>query len=529
MALAAVPSMLMLSTNTYITTDIAAVPLLWIVPLALYLLTFILAFARRQILPPWLLSLIMPIVFIPSILAVVREETRAMTIVPVHLLTFFVAALSCHSELARRRPAAEHLTDFYLSMAAGGALGGLFNTLLAPLIFSEATEYPLGLVLACVVRPPVAIFRNAATVTGTSRRATGDRFTGSRLKHILSEALDIAVPITIGWLLFFLYNRAQLKGISEFSWQGILHIFALPFGLWLLTLAKPFRLALGLAAIFIAGEFMGQSSQNIVHTERTFFGIHEVHDEGWQFKLMNGTTNHGTQLKSPQLRCRPTSYYHSSGPIGQLFTSFTGMYTKFNVGVVGLGTAGLAPYAYAGQRWTFYEINPAVERIARDRRFFTYLSDCISSYDVVIGDARLRIAAIPDGTHDLIILDAFSSDAIPAHLLTREAMAMYFRKLRPGGLVAIHISNRYLDLEPMLAAVARDAQLVSRISNDDDVTNNERIEGKLSSTWVVLARAADDFGPIDTDRRWSPLALQPEVSAWTDDFSDVVGLIDFSS
>jgi spermidine synthase len=526
MALAAVPSMLMLSTNTYITTDIAAVPLLWIIPLALYLLTFILAFSPRQIVSPWVLSLAMPIVFIPSVLTVLREETAAMTVIPVHLATLFVAALACHSELARRRPSPEHLTDFYLSISAGGAVGGLFNTLVAPLVFRETTEYPLALVLACLLRTPVPIFRNASRTGKTAgTRAPSSR---PRLKHAVTESLDVVAPVVIGVLLLFLHDRAVRQGINEFSLKGLAHVYALPFGLWLLTLARPFRLALGLAALFIAGEFIRPTGPNVLHTERTFFGIHEVFDAGWEVKLLNGTTNHGTQLKNPALRCRATSYYHSSGPIGQLFASFTGSYTKFDVGVVGLGAAVLAPYAHAGQRWTFYEINPAIERIARDRRYFTYLADCITDFQVVIGDARLRLDAAPDGAHDFIVLDAFSSDAIPVHLLTREAIGVYFRKLRPGGLVALHISNRYLDLEPVLAAVARDAGLVARIADDNDVSNQERMEGKLSSTWVVLARDEQDLGPIAGSSRWVPTTPRTDVNAWTDDFSDVVKLLDLS-
>jgi hypothetical protein len=531
MALAAVPSMLMLSTNTYVTTDIAAVPLLWIIPLAIYLLTFILAFAPRQIIQPWALSLVMPLVLIPSVLAVVREETRAMTIIPVHLLTFFVAALSCHSELARRRPAREDLTDFYLSMSAGGAIGGLFTTLLAPLLFIQTTEYPLGLVLACLMRTPVPLFRAgptgnlhdeaASTPMGRSRRR--------QVRRLVSLALDVALPVAIGWLLIFLYNRANASGISEFSGRGLAYIFAAPFALWLFGLSRPIRLALGLAAIFVASGLTRDSGQNVLHAERTFFGTHEVLDEGWEIKLLNGTTNHGTQLKSPDLRCRPTSYYHTTSPIGQLFGSFTGLYTKFDVAVVGLGTAALAAHSHAGQRWTFYEINPAIERIAKDRRYFTYLADCIANYQVVIGDARLKIASAPDGAHDVIVLDAFSSDAIPVHLLTREAIALYFRKLRSGGVLAIHISNRYLDLEPVLAALVRDAGLTGRIADDNGVSNQEQIEGKLSSTWVVVARSPEDLGPIDGISRWVPLSPRSDVHAWTDDFSDVVRLIDFSS
>jgi hypothetical protein len=531
MALTAVPSMLMLSTNTYITTDIAAVPLLWVIPLALYLLTFILAFAPRQIVSPWVLSLVMPIVLVPSVLAVVREETRVMTIIPVHLVTFFVVALSCHTELARRRPPQEHLTDFYLSMSAGGAVGGLFTTLLAPLLFKQTTEYPLGLVLACLMRTPVPLFRAAPATDGHGPAPAAPIVGPRRLRpsRLASLALDIALPAAIGWLLIFLHNRAQAQGVGEFSGRGLAYIFAAPVLLWLSGLSRPLRLALGLAAIFVAGTLTREPGETVLHAERTFFGTHEVLDTGWEIKLLSGTTNHGTQLKSPALRCRPTSYYHSTGPIGQLFASFTGLYTKFDVAVVGLGTAALAAHAQAGQRWTFYEINPAIERIARDRRYFTYLADCITNYQVVIGDARLKIAAAPDGAHDVIVLDAFSSDAIPVHLLTREAIELYFRKLRSGGLIAIHISNRYLNLEPALAALVRDAGLTGRLADDNGVSNEEQIEGKLSSTWVVVARSPDDLGPIGGISRWRPLTARPDVYAWTDDFSDVVSLIDFSS
>ena len=510
LALAAVPSSLMLSVNTYITTDIAAVPLLWVIPLAIYLLTFVIVFARRQILPHRLVSTIFPLAIIPAVIAIVRNDTAGIAAIPVHLLTLFMAALMCHGELARSRPAARRLTEFYLSMSIGGALGGLFNTLVAPLVFTSAAEYPIGIVLACLLRPPSSVFGRPP---GAPSR--------------LDRWFDVALPVMLGFVVILLKASAEFTRVSAHTFRGLAHVFALPLAIWLSFWRRPLRLGLGLAALLMFPGLYPSSAGPVVYAERTFFGIHQVVDENSRLKLLNGTTDHGSQLKDEKRSCTPLSYYYPTGPAGQLFASFTGHRAKSSVAIVGLGTAALAAYSKPGQNWTFYEINPAIERLAVEGRYFTYLKRCATRYRIVLGDARRSLAAAPDGFHDVIVLDAFSSDAIPIHLITREAVDLYFHKLRPGGVLAVHISNRYLDLEPVLGGLARDAGLVALIEDDHFVSYQELLDGKLSSTWVVFARRREDLGSLTGDARWKEVALRSGVGTWTDDFSNIISVIKY--
>jgi SAM-dependent methyltransferase len=260
----------------------------------------------------------------------------------------------------------------------------------------------------------------------------------------------------------------------------------------------------------------------VIDRERNFFGVRTVEQGGGVRSLVHGTTLHGNQLLRPGLP-QPTTYYHPASPIGQLITGGPRGLTR-RTAVIGLGTGTMAAYSQPGDRWTFYEIDPEIVRVARDPRFFTYLRDAPGATDIVVGDARLSLQDARDGTFSLVVADAFSSDAIPTHLITREALALYFRKLAPGGVLAFHISNRYIDLEPVLGNLARDAGLGCFYGNVDAPLGVAITEAS-ASVWVALATEPADLGEITESERWRRCATGPGSNTWTDDYSNIISVL----
>jgi hypothetical protein len=489
--LAAVPSSLMLSVTTYLTSDIAAVPLLWALPLALYLLTFILVFARRPWLPHAAARRALPLLLVPvAMLLATGATTPVPLLAGLHLAGFFVAALVCHGELAADRPAAAQLTGFYLWLSLGGVLGGAFNALLAPLVFDTVAEYPLMLV--------------AAAWLGLPR----DRdFRRSDL------ALPAALALVAGGLLALVPGEGAAR---TFAVNGLPVL-----GCFLMSAYGP-RFALALGAVLLVSRLAPEQERRTLARVRGFFGIHRVvADESGRFHLLfHGKTVHGMQSLDPAGRRVPLGYYHPAGPLGDVFANLAGP-----VAAVGLGTGAVAAYGKTGQPFTFYEIDPLVVRLAADPRHFRYLADSPARIEVVTGDARLTLAKAPAARYQLILLDAYSSDSIPVHLLTREALRGYLSKLAPGGRLAFHISNRHLDLRPVVGELARVAGLVA-FHREDDAGDGEAAEGNASSRWVVMARRAEDLGPLPRSRHWQPLAGDPAGRVWTDDHSSVWQVLD---
>jgi hypothetical protein len=290
---------------------------------------------------------------------------------------------------------------------------------------------------------------------------------------------------------------------------------------------RPRAYTAGLALILVGGIAWDRSTTRTEHIERDFFGVHAIErGSRGQFRaLIHGSTIHGTQSLDVTNRRVPTSYYALSGPAGQVLTSRAAGLERNRVAVVGLGAGTLAAYAGPNDRWTFYEIDPTVERLARDRRYFTYLADCGPPCSVTIGDARLTLAAASNEGFDVIVLDAFSSDAIPVHLLTAEALDLYLRKLAPRGVILVHITNRFVDLDPVLARLAAGAGLVAARRTDASITRTEAAEGKMESVWAVMARSRDDLGDVTSEARWRDLQLTDGVPLWTDDFSNIVAVL----
>lgn len=502
--LAAIPSALLVSVTNYLTTDIAAVPLLWVLPLALYLLSFVLAFARWQWMPRRILAAALPILVLIVLFALLIDATEpAWLLLPAHLVVMFVAAWVCHGELARRRPPVADLTRYYLVISLGGALGGMASALAAPLLFrAPGMEYALILIAACAAAPSV-------------RREPPRR-----------RWRDPVKPIVLGLVTTGLVLAVQQVFADPGRWAtGVL--FGGPLVVAATLMDRPRRFALGLLGIVAANSlFHGPHGPPLV-TERNFFGVVRVTrepDRGWH-RLVHGNTVHGRQAWiDGQPQPIPLTYYHPTGPAGQLFTSLGERIRR--VANCGLGTGALAYYSQPGQEWTQYEIDPAVVRVAQDPTLFTFLRDARAQPQrIALGDARLQLRHAPDGHYDLIVVDCFSSDAIPVHLLTREALALYLQKLAPRGVIAFHISNRYLDLRPVLRSLADDAGLeVCRVREDTVIDDDDRLAGKEPSAWAVLARTSGDLGRLKLSGLWVPADRPRNFRVWTDDYSHLWGV-----
>lgn len=494
LALAFVPSSLMLGVTTFLSTDVAAMPLLWTIPLALYLLTFVIAFASRPIVPARATSrAALVLVLSMMALTLVGIVQPAWVIMPIHLAGFFTAALMLHGELSRDRPSTHHLTEFYLWISIGGLLGGAFNTLLAPILFSSVLEYPLVLALALGFRPPPA-------------RSTGRTVTLQDLG--LASALAITITIALVAL-----RTGAIGSIGLSAAAGVGGI------LFAASAKRPIRLGLALMLVVLGMARLTPPGGDVLHAERTFYGVHRVTSDraSGRQRLFHGSTLHGEQSLDPRVRQEPLTYYHRTGPVGQMLGQLSEQLE--HVGVIGLGAGSLAAYALPGQQWTFFEIDPAVARIAANPEWFTYLSGCGSACTVVLGDARLSLAS-RDDTYDLIVLDAFSSDAIPAHLLTREALALYLGRLSNRGVIAFHISNRHLDLRPAVASLTAERGLATRVQLHRPSNESEA----KTSLWIVAARNADALGPLAGDPRWQELTTRsPRV--WSDDYSDILSVM----
>jgi len=505
-ALAFVPSSLMLGVTTALTTDVPAIPFFWVLPLALYLLSFVLVFAKKPPVSHEMLVRRLPFLILIAVIPTVTKARLPIALLLVlYLLVFFAVAMVCHGELARSRPGIGRLTEFYLWIALGGVLGGIFNSLIAPVVFSSVVEFPLALIFAAFLRA-----------------APGAKKNDVKRNSVRTRIWDWLLPALLG-----LSMAAVIAGVRHRGLKPGLLVNSLVFGysiLWCQSFGKrPFRFALGLTALLLASSTYTGPFGRILHTERSFFGVSRVTNENAdRFRyLFHGGTIHGIQSLDEAHSREPLSYYTKTGPIGQVFEELP----AGNVAIVGLGAGAMACYMRSGQALTYYEIDQSVKRIATDPRYFTFLGQCAPGARIVLGDARLSLHAAQDGSYMLIVLDAFSSDTIPVHLLTREALQLYVKKLAPGGVLAFHISNLYLDLAPTLGNQARDAGLVSRVRDDTAVSPAEMDGGKFPSKWLVMARSESSLGGLARDPRWKPVPMQRGARVWTDDYSNLLRII----
>jgi hypothetical protein len=551
--LAAIPSSLLLGVTTFLTTNVAAVPLLWIIPLTLYLLTFVLVFSRWPIVSNETIGGILPIVILFQTFAFAFDLKRGAWIMfLLHLGCFSLIALYCHGRLAQDRPHPRYLTEFYLWLSAGGVVGGLFNALVAPLVFSNLVEYPLALVLACLFLPsrnrapakledrawkiedrrskfPISPFREGHSSSSSSTQPSTSFHPQTPILNSKISWNDLWLPLGLGLLMIVLVLGFQVAKIDAL-WLQATFLLGLPAAICYFFIGHPLRFALGIGTLLLVGGISKDVlHSHEVHQERSFFGVMTVVDRQDELdrsmitrEFVHGNTLHGRQNRTPGHYRDPLAYYFRNGPIGQIFDSLANRPPK-RVAVLGLGAGALATYAERNENWTFFEIDPAVESIART--YFTFLRDAEDrgvSVQVITGDGRISLAGMENRPFDLIFADAFSSDAVPVHLLTRQALALYQSKLAPDGLLVFNITNRYLDLEPALGSLAAHAGLIclSCEENESNLAESDRDQGKTASHWVVMARNEKDLGKLMANPAWKKVSSTR--AEWTDDFSNLL-------
>ena len=485
------PSVLLLSATAQITTDIAPVPLLWIVPLALYLGSFIRVFAAGWQPSRWTWPAV-AVCALPVVLGFAFEPSHWWWI-PLHLTLVWSAALLCHGTLVAERPAPDRLAEFYLWLAAGGALGGLLTGVAAPLVFTMRTEYPLAVLAVVWLAPhtpvgsaPVRFSRPLVLGLAVIAVLAGLGVARSMTTPPAPQHLVVLVTVVAAVLA---WHRPR--------------VFAVCITAALAAVALERRMALGSSVI----------------RGRSFYGVYSVRTlPVMQARaLFHGTTLHGLQSLRPERRTAALAYYGARSPVASVFRDGVGPDAR--IALVGLGAGAILRYATPAERWTVYEIDPGIARLALNPALFSHWVDAPAPPTLVIGDGRLRLAEAPDGAYDAILLDAFASDAIPVHLLTREAMGMYMRKLRPGGVVVFNVSNRYIDMPPLLAATAATLHLVTFSASD---STEDLDEGLLPSTWVLVGGPATRPPP---SAHWTVVTPESGDRAWTDDFSNVLAVL----
>ena len=507
--LAAVPSGLLIAVTAHISTDIAAAPLLWVLPLSLYLLTWVLVFQSRPLLPHKWMLMAQPLAIIGVIvLLAVGGERNLLITLGGNLLCFFIIAMACHGELARTRPAAKYLTGFYVGLSFGGMVGGLFAGLIAPFTFSWVAEYPILAALAVLCRPPPE-----------ERLQNWNRWFWPLL--VIIAVLLIAPTYSNGKLYAWLEEQ-RVYVITVVAMIGMI--------LTVLRVTGTAKFA-GIIVLALVLVRAYPADDGRVETVRSFFGVHKivVTANGQYHVLMHGTTIHGAEKfqnddGTPVTgRPEPITYYHKDGGIGQAIAAIRERKgAPLRVAVIGLGSGTLTCASEPGETWKFFEIDQSMVDTARDPKYFSYIQSCAPDLKPVIGDARLTFAREPDGIYDLIIVDAYSSDAIPIHLATEEAMEIYKDKLAPQGAVVMHVSNRHLELSSVVVGIAEANDLKSWVYSEDSNRESEYI---FATSVVVSAREETDVGKLASSEQWALTEADEHQRVWTDDYSNVLGAV----
>jgi len=525
--IAAVPTALLSAVSNLVATDLVAAPLLWMGPLAIYLLSFVIAFSRRgRRLVPAALALTPVAVTLLWVPLGSVGLWPALPLLVVAFVGFAVVATGLNGVLALDRPDADHLTEFYLFLAVGGVLGGSFVGIVAPLVFPNIWEYPILLVATLVAvtwgapagrGDPAPDPGGLPPSTGSAVASASRPGRGLDLRPFIAGAPRRLLPYLAAAALVVI----AIVPLGGTAIDAVIRWLAVG-ALLLLVGGIPRFFVVATAVLLVLVTFV--LPEPALFGGRSFFGVTRViTSDGGARILTNGTTVHGLQATDPALRREPTTYYARSGPAGDLFATLRGPAggRPLAVGIAGLGSGALAAYDRVGDAFTFYEIDPVVIRAATDPGLFTFLSDAPERPAIVEGDARLTLGRVPDSTHDLLIVDAFSSDTPPVHLLTVEAIADAMRALRPGGILALHLSNRYYDLVPAVAGAAN-ALGYAQVKREYGPTPTER--SRLFATpsqWIAIARAPADLAGLEA-RGWAPARVTDPV---TDDRPDILRLL----
>ncbi|SPH18042.1 hypothetical protein DEA8626_01572 [Defluviimonas aquaemixtae] len=495
--LAFVPSSMMLAVTTKISTDIGAIPLVWVIPLALYLLSFVLTFTRRSLLPPGVLRIayLGALGWLGAVFTGLAGAHLELWGVGALIVSFFIVALFAHQKLYAARPSGAHLTLFYLVMSVGGALGGLFNSVLAPIIFNSLAEGGVTTLLA-------------ATLVLSAQM----RLTRALIRKGLIGGALAALPLILA---------ARAVQIDDWLTLKLIMFAMAAFAAIALRTTLP-AAALAAGLVMVSGTYVIPDGDSF--RDRSFFGTHRVTDEDGMRHYANGTTIHGaerlTDYGAP--RPEPLFYYHPNGPMAQVLTSEPGQMAG-RVGIVGLGVGALSCYRQDGQEWHFYEIDRVVDEIARNSELFTFMSNCASDAPTHLGDARMVLAGQEGLRFDILIIDAYGSDAVPMHLTTHEAMQLYLDRLSPDGLLVYHISNRYYAIQRPLSRSAEALGLQARIQTYQG--NTEIDPGDTASRVVLISRSEAALGPLARDGRWQPLPSDGG-RIWTDDFANLLTILE---
>ncbi len=538
-ALAAIPSSLMLGVTTIVSTEVGSFPLMWSIPLALYLLTFVFVFSRRVLIPhQWLIYILPGMLLLMPLISLIDPGENPLLMIGIHFSIFFVVAMVCHGELSRLKPSVNQLTEFYLMMSMGGVIGGAINSLVAPIIFNSILEYPLMLVAACLVLPSRKAMRGA-TKTVAANPGAQDWFQ----KHIGFGPLLVGASLAFSWVLF---ENSEIPAMVR-----TIIGFGIPAAICLTLMEAPKKFAIGYAMLAMVCPII-MDIRDVVTRERGFFGVNEIamDDKGKFIMLVNGRTLHGMQLVGQNENPEPLTYYHIEGPTGDVFRLYGDQCSR--VAAVGLGVGSLAAYATENQDFDFYEIDPVVSRFANDPQYFSYLSSakgCGANVNVVLGDARIQLDLLrkriagekepivgsafhqasyrrtKSKKYELMVMDAFGSDAVPLHLLTAQAIQLYLDLLEDDGLLVFHVSSKFIDFAPIGAGIADRFELSAamRIDIPDQKTVDET--GRTPSFYMVMSRDGDlinTFKELGTG--WQSIESDRKLY-WTDEYTNVLDVI----
>ncbi|MBS0333127.1 MAG: fused MFS/spermidine synthase [Proteobacteria bacterium] len=515
-ALAAIPSSLMLGVTTYITTDIASAPFLWVAPLALYLLTFVVAFQARPAIPQPVTLTVQGALAAVCLALLPFSAVSFVIQLPVHLAAFFFTGLMCHQALVARRPPPSQLTEFYFWMSLGGVVGGAFNAFVAPAVFDNVWEYPLVLIAAVLVRP-------------------------WRLEDLqpwhwalltLGVAAGVASPVLNTFVAPHIFARPVVGGLTQIDLlKGAVYAALALGGACAFLLRGRAPLAAAVLVMLFAGAEAAADRTEHARTWRSFFGVLKQSETqvpalgGRTRMLSHGTTLHGAEAMTPPWRCNPLVYYANSTPIGQAFLAEQRAKPALRIGAVGLGAGTVSAYVRKSDRLSFFEIDPLVIRLSSDPRHFAYTTECAKGpVDYVVGDARLTMAKQPANAFDLLLIDAFSSDAVPTHLLTVQAVRGYLTHLKPDGVMILHLSNRNLDLAGPAQAVAKAAGGYALIQHFRPSPDEDRAGWPTSEDALIVGRTPGALAGFAADPRWKP-ADPGGVRPWTDDYVNLVGAL----
>ena len=537
--LAAIPSSLMLGVTTIVSTEVGSFPLMWSIPLALYLLTFVFVFSKRNPVSHQLLIFILPgMLLLMPLISLIDPGSNPRMMIGIHFSIFFVVAMVCHGELNRLKPSVEQLTEFYLMMSIGGVVGGAVNSLVAPNVFSSILEYPLMLIAACLVLPARKM------LAGGSEKGKGSTTTKDWFQEYIGfRPLLVAASLGFSWVLFELVELPT--GIR------IAIGFGIPAVICLSMIESPKKFAIGYAVLALACPLL-MEIRDVVTRERGSFGVNEIalDDKGKFIMLVNGRTLHGMQRLDQNENPEPLTYFHVEGPVGDVFRLHGDHCSR--VAVVGLGVGSLAAYANENQDFDFYEIDPVVCRFASDKRYFSYLSsakECGANVNLILGDARIQLDLLrgrmvgdqqpvtrsafhpasyrknKPQKYQLMVMDAFGSDAVPLHLLTEEAIQLYLDLLEEDGLLVLHVSSKFINFTPIGAGIAEKFGLAAamRVDIPDKKTVDET--GRTPSFYLVMSRDSkviETFYESGSD--WRPIDSQRKLY-WTDEHTNVLDVI----